>query len=54
LSIGIAYSGTKPTRDDKTTFAVPSTNAGQRGIGGDSPANDGIEGRAAEEMALPE
>jgi hypothetical protein len=53
LSVGIFWKGTQPTADSATTAAITFATAGAKGLGGNSPSNDGIPGVAQAILQAP-
>lgn len=53
VSVGILYKGTKPTTDTATDGKITFGTKGNKGLGGSSPTNDGLDGVAQAVLQAP-
>lgn len=53
VSVGILYKTTKPTTDNATDGKITVGTKGNKGLGGSSPTNDGIDGVAQAVLQAP-
>jgi hypothetical protein len=54
VSVGVVYEGPMaPTLDSATQAAISTGNAGAKGLGGNSPSNDGLAGVNPATLAIP-
>ena len=53
ISVGILYKGTKPVTDSATDGKITVGTKGNKGLGGASPTNDGIDGVAQAVLQAP-